>query len=174
MVTSLFEYIVIVPPLETTPLKVTEEGVVLAVKLPMAIVPAEVMVLRAKLPGEAVDFNVMAPDVVVVIDPPLIFIALAVMVTALLAPVIRPLLKVSVPEAVIVLAAPTLMVMLAEVRSKFTTETLPSKVAVPVPERESKNTLSAEVGRFPAPAEPPDEVAQWFVASDQFPVPPTQ
>ena len=41
-------------------------------------------------------------------------------------------------------------------------------------DKESKKTSSDAVGRFPAHGDPPDVVAQWFVASDQFHVPPTQ
>ena len=44
-----------VPLLEMTPLLVTEEGVVLAETLPISILPAEVMVLRVKAPGLAVE-----------------------------------------------------------------------------------------------------------------------
>lgn len=39
---------------------------------------------------------------------------------------------------------------------------------------ESKKTSSVAVGKFPAHGAPPDVVAQWFVASDQFHVPHTQ
>lgn len=41
-------------------------------------------------------------------------------------------------------------------------------------DRVSKKTSSDAVGRFPDHGDPPDVVAQWFVASDQFHVPPTQ
>lgn len=41
-------------------------------------------------------------------------------------------------------------------------------------ERVSKITLSRCVGVLATHGDPPDVIAQWFVASDQFHVPPTQ
>jgi hypothetical protein len=42
------------------------------------------------------------------------------------------------------------------------------------PDVASKNTFVVASGRLPAPGAPPETVAQWFAASDQFPEPPTQ
>ena len=57
---------------------------------------------------------------------------------------------------------------------KLATLTAVSIVAVPVPELESKTTLSVDDGKYVASGVPLLVFDQWFVASDQLPVPPTQ
>ena len=117
----------------TAPLKIIEEGVVLAVILPISIVPIAVIVFKVKVPGEAVDFSVIEPLIVVVIEPPVILIALAVIVTALLAPVIRPPPIVNVLVTLMVFPAPTSRVPLVIARVPFTVRGEASvHVSVPV------------------------------------------
>lgn len=84
------------------------------------------------------------------------------------------LLTVMSPVAVMPLVLVS-MVMFVELSSRLATVTLEElTVTVPVPELESKCTLVVATGMLPAPGVPLLVVAQWLVASDQLPVPPTQ